>query len=140
LLAPLGFDGWKLKWAEAVEFYSLLGLRGLPSARADIDQRFAAPPGRIDTADQRVMYSQGVYRRGALTLHALRLEVGDAVFFKTLREFVGRFGGANASGEDFEALAAEISGRDLTPLFDAWLRGKALPDIPELGLNADDFR
>jgi aminopeptidase N len=140
LFEPLGFTGWKFKWAEAIEFYTLLGLRGLPSARTDLDQRFAAPPGRVDTADERVMYSQGVYRRGALTLHALRLEVGDEAFFKTLREYVTRYGGANASGEDFEALAAEVSGRDLAPLFDAWLRGKALPDMPALDLRAADFR
>ena len=76
------------------------------------------------------MFDDRVYKRGALTLHALRVTVGDHDFFDILREWVERFGGGNATTADFEALAAEISGESLDELFDAWLR--ALPDLPAL--------
>lgn len=76
------------------------------------------------------MFDDRVYKRGALTLHALRLTVGDETFFRILREWVVRFGGGNATSADFEALAAELSGQDLGPLFDAWLRSVRLPELP----------
>ncbi|EGD42123.1 putative metallopeptidase [Nocardioidaceae bacterium Broad-1] len=83
-----------------------------------------ADPGSADMFDDRV------YKRGALTLHALRRTVGDDAFFRILRTWVARHGGGSVTTADFEALAAEVGGRDLTPLFDAWLRRPALPDLP----------
>jgi aminopeptidase N len=71
-----------------------------------------------------------VYERGALTLHALRLTVGDAAFFAILREWTRRFHNGNATTEDFVALAEEISGESLDDLFEAWLFEPALPDLP----------
>ena len=73
------------------------------------------------------LFSATVYLRGALTLHALRIEVGDDVFFDILRTWVERFGGANATTADFESLAAELSDTDLSDLFDDWLRADELP-------------
>lgn len=77
-----------------------------------------------------LMFDDRVYKRGALTLHALRVTVGDHDFFDILREWVERFGGGNATTADFEALAAEISGESLGSLFDAWLRALPLPALP----------
>jgi aminopeptidase N len=71
-----------------------------------------------------------VYERGALTLHALRLTVGDEAFFTILREWTGRFHNGNATTEDFVALAEEVSGESLDALFEAWLFQPALPDLP----------
>jgi len=77
-----------------------------------------------------LMFDDRVYKRGALTLHALRLTVGDATFFGLLREWVARHDGGSVTTEDFEQLAAEVSGADLKPLFDAWLRKPELPTLP----------
>ena len=73
------------------------------------------------------LFSPAVYQRGAMALHALRLEVGDDVFFDILRTWIVRFGGGNASTADFEALSEELSGRDLDSLFESWLRTDQLP-------------
>ncbi len=75
------------------------------------------------------LFDQTVYNRGALTLHVLRHTIGDEPFFTLLRTWVERFGGGAASTADFEALAAEVSGQDLTALFDAWLRATTMPDL-----------
>ena len=78
------------------------------------------------------LFDASVYRRGALTLHSLRLAVGDDVFFEILREWVVRFGGGSASTEDFVALSEELSGQELSPFFDAWLGSGALPPLGDV--------
>ena len=85
------------------------------------------------------LFSFPVYYRGALTLHSLRLEVGDDIFFDILRSYYGRFRDANAATGDFIAVAEEVSARRLDEFFDAWLYQVELPDIPEMGLSAEDF-
>jgi aminopeptidase N len=70
-----------------------------------------------------------VYERGALTLHALRLMVGDEAFFAILREWTARFHNGNATTEDFVMLAEEISGEELSAFFEAWLYEPALPSL-----------
>lgn len=74
------------------------------------------------------LFGPQVYLRGAFTLHALRVRVGDDVFFDILKEWNVRFGGGNATTDDFEALAEELSGDELDDFFDEWLRTEELPD------------
>ncbi len=92
---------------------------------ADLDQDLLlADPGPD------LMFDDRVYKRGALTLHALRRTVGDDAFFATLRAWTDRFRHANASTDDLEALVAETTGEPRTDLLDAWLRQTALPPLP----------
>lgn len=76
------------------------------------------------------LFSRMVYDRGALVLHALRMEVGDMVFFEILQTYFARFKNSNATTEDFIALAEEISQRDLTTLFAGWLYSDEMPEFP----------
>ena len=85
------------------------------------------PPGAIDVSG---LFAPTVYFRGALTLHALRAEVGDEVFFDILREYYQRHAYAVATTADFIAAAEDVSGRDLATLFDAWLYGEEMPELP----------
>ncbi|MFT4210471.1 MAG: M1 family metallopeptidase [Microbacterium sp.] len=77
-----------------------------------------------------LMFDDRVYKRGALTLHALRLTVGDDTFFDVLRAWTGRYGGATATTADFVELAAQVAVRPLGDLFDAWLHRLPLPALP----------
>jgi aminopeptidase N len=88
------------------------------------DGTLPGDPGRGD------MFSAAVYQRGALTLHALRREVGDDLLFEILRAWTGRHAYGNASTADFIALAEEVGGRDLAALFQAWLYEPAIPELP----------
>lgn len=81
------------------------------------------------------LFSTGVYQQGAWTLHALRLAVGDDVFFEILRTYADRFRYGNASTADFIALAEEVSGERLESLFNAWLYVGGVPPVPEMGLG-----
>ena len=85
------------------------------------------------TADH--LFGLGVYVRGPVALHALRLEIGDEAFFSTLKTWTSTFRGKTASAEDFIALVEERSGQNLESFFEGWLYESKLPDIPELGLS-----
>jgi aminopeptidase N len=81
-------------------------------------------PGRSD------LFGRAVYKRGALTVHALRRAVGDDVFFRILKTWTAEKRNGNASTADFIAVCERISGKSLRPLFDDWLYGTAAPRVP----------
>lgn len=68
-----------------------------------------------------------VYYRGAMALHALRLEVGDDTFVQILRTWAQSKKDQVGSTAEFMALAEEVSGRDLTDLFHTWLYSAGKP-------------
>ena len=77
------------------------------------------------------LYQLEDYVGGALTLHALRLKVGDEIFFKILRTYLDRYRFGNAGTDEFVANAEEISGQELSAFFDSWLLETKLPEMPE---------
>jgi aminopeptidase N len=90
------------------------------------------PPGNPPPTN---LYTNTIYDRSAMTFHALRLHVGDKVFFQILRTYTERYRYGNAGTADFIAIAEEVSGQDLTEFFDAWLYALKIPGIPEMGLD-----
>jgi aminopeptidase N len=62
-----------------------------------------------------------VYFRGAMTVHALRLEVGDRDFFRILRAWTTRKAGGHGTIPQFIRLAERVSGEQLDDLFRVWL-------------------
>jgi aminopeptidase N len=91
------------------------------------------PPPGSPPADN--LFNGGVYLRGGLTLHALRVAVGDETFFRILQTYGERYKYSNASTADFIGVAEEISGQDLGDFFDGWLYAKQVPAIPEMNLS-----
>ncbi len=87
------------------------------------------PPGDPSNRD---LFNYSVYFRGALTLHALRLYLGDSTFFSLLRAYAGRYRYGNVETKDFIALAEEVSGLELDDFFDAWLYAKEIPPKSEI--------
>ena len=82
-------------------------------------------PGAADMFDDRV------YKRGALTLHALRLTIGDSAFFEILTSWTQKKRSSVASTAEFlEHAAAVVPAAPLHELFDAWLYQLALPELP----------
>ena len=82
------------------------------------------------------LFRGAVYNRGGLTLHALRLRLGDDRFFRTLQTYTERYRYGTATTDDFITVAEQTSGQNLDAFFDAWLYQTALPPIPELDLKA----
>lgn len=73
------------------------------------------------------IFDSPVYERGAMTFQALRNRIGEDAFWTLLRTWVSTKRGGNGTSEEFEALAAQVSGQDLTGFFDAWLRTGTKP-------------
>ena len=71
-----------------------------------------------------------VYIRGAWTLHALRLTVGDEAFFTILHTYAERHHDSTATTADFIAIAEEISGQELDDFFEGWLYEVEVPPRP----------
>lgn len=83
-----------------------------------------APPGDPGPDE---LFASTVYQRGALTLQALREEVGDDAFLRILPAWVEEHRHGAAATADFIALSERISGQPLDELFDEWLYGQGLP-------------
>ncbi|WP_323743036.1 MULTISPECIES: M1 family metallopeptidase [unclassified Rathayibacter] len=81
-------------------------------------------PGPVALFDDRV------YKRGALTLHALRLSMGDEPFFGLLRTWTARHAFAAVTDEEFRELCTELAGDRVDELLDAWLLDEELPPLP----------
>jgi aminopeptidase N len=110
------FDRWVKNLYEEVSSYS----------------QYYPPPGSPPAHD---LFNGGVYLRGGLTLHALRVKIGDEAFFNALQTYAERYKNGNASTEDFISVVEEVSGEDLGEFFEGWLYEEALPAIPELDLK-----
>jgi aminopeptidase N len=74
------------------------------------------------TTDPLRLLNANSYQKGAWVLHMLRRQVGDDAFVAGLRLQYDRYRGRNASTDDFRHTMEEVSGQDLRPFFDQWLR------------------
>jgi aminopeptidase N len=94
-------------------------------------QRLSDSPQDLLLSDPgpRDMFDDRVYKRGALTLHALRGVIGDDSFFALLRDWTARHRHATAVTDDFTGLAANYADVSLRPLWDAWLYSKDVPAL-----------
>ncbi|MGW2522046.1 M1 family metallopeptidase [Streptomyces sp. NPDC001617] len=89
----------------------------------------AAPKG--PAPGQKIsIFRPNVYDGAALALYALRQEIGREHFERLERAWVTRHRDGTATTADFERLASEISGRDLSGFFKAWLYGEKTPPMP----------
>ena len=98
-------------------------------------QKLAATTVRVPLADPTPakMFDDWVYKRGAITLHALRLRIGDGNFFALIRRWTEKYRYGTATTEDFISLAANYSTASLGELWQQWLFTPALPPYPGTG-------
>jgi aminopeptidase N len=69
----------------------------------------------------RDLFSETIYDKGAWVLHMLRFEVGDSIFFKTMRNYYSLYKYSNASVEDFKNVCEKTFGKSLDKFFDQWV-------------------
>lgn len=77
-----------------------------------------------------LMFDFAVYARGAMTLHQLRLAVGDTDFLTILRTWASAQKDGNVTTDEFVSLAEAISGDQLDDLFETWLFTPGQPSLP----------
>jgi len=73
------------------------------------------------------IFAPAVYVRGAMTFQALRNRIGDAHFWALLQQWLSAHEDGNATTEQFEAMAEQVSGQELDGFFDAWIHSTTRP-------------
>ena len=132
LLEQLNFTRVNLRYNDLVAFTALVGSTWTPLK----DDRFIAP-GRVTSGD--LVFNNGVYRRGATAVYALREQIGEPAFWALLQEFLAKYKFGNASNQDFIDLTKARAGADAANLLQKWLFDERIPDLPSLGLYAKDY-
>ena len=90
----------------------------------DYARRPTDPFWNVIVADPQrdTMFAQRVYRRGGMTLQALREKIGDDEVLHDPEDVdAPSTAHGNATTTEFTALAERISGQDLDAFFNAWL-------------------
>jgi aminopeptidase N len=105
---------------------------GGPSVAESFDSTYAGfdwrnPPGNPGAAH---LFGTPVYQRGAMTLYALRKTVGDQKFAALLKSWPAANRDGNVTTAEFIQFAEKAAGKDLGPLFQAWLFGTTKPAHP----------
>lgn len=77
-----------------------------------------------------LMFDDRIYKRGALTLHALHHRLGSDAFFDIVREWTTTYRHSVASTTEFRKIAAKHSTTNLDRFFEAWLFKPLLPKLP----------
>jgi aminopeptidase N len=117
-------------------FASLMHQRGMIENKAPIVS--GKPKMEEDVYDiKRGGPGQDIYNKGSLVMHTLRGLIGDAAFFRAVREEVygtpdprpGNFAPRYGTTPEFMAIVKRASGRDLDWFFQAYLYQKDLPDL-----------
>ena len=109
-------------------------MKRLQADRADV-ARFAKqwPYPVVDSLSPLMqLLNANSYQKGSWVLHMLRMQVGDTVFKKIMQAYYSRYQFRNADTWDFEKVAEEVSGQELSTFFKQWL---FTPGVPELKIR-----
>ncbi|MDB4924374.1 M1 family metallopeptidase [Mucilaginibacter sp.] len=69
------------------------------------------------------------YEKGNWTLHMLRRQLGDDVFWRGISTYFTKYKGGNANTTDFRTVMEQVSGKNLEVFFKQWLNTAGHPDL-----------
>jgi aminopeptidase N len=81
------------------------------------DKSLVFPDWNRPTREDRVL----VYQKGAYATHLLREEMGDAAFWKGLKDYTQKYWGKSVTTGDFQRAMEKSSGKDLSAFFNKWI-------------------
>jgi len=120
------------RWSEWYFTEATGGLSAATTFRNNYNSRSTAywlqPP--TDLGGPADLFDDPAYRRGAMTLQALRETIGEADFFTLLKTWYAENKYGNVTTADFMATAERVSGDELDAFFGAWLFGTTRPPLP----------
>ena len=124
------------EWSAFAFRESTLSAGGLDAAQREQQERaltfeqtasIARAPSALD--DQSAAYQSIVFYKGSMIFRMLRETIGRENFDKLLATYVQQFKGKNASIDDFEKLAAQLSQENLRYFFAQWVEGTGVPEF-----------
>ena len=75
------------------------------------------------------LFDRHLYEKGSLVLHALRMEVGSAVFWSGVRAYLEKHAHGVVETRDLQRAIEEVSGRGLGRFFEQWLYKPGHPEM-----------
>jgi aminopeptidase N len=81
------------------------------------DKSLVFPDWNKPASEDRVL----VYQKGAYVTHLLREEMGDAAFWKGLKNYTQKYWGKSVTTADFQKTMEKSSGKDLSAFFNKWV-------------------
>jgi hypothetical protein len=98
-----------------------------PSSDGAGDSVYVYPSAITSGGMGRIFSGTYSYDKGCWVLHMLRHVVGDATFFDILDAYRQQFQGSAATTDEFAGVAATVSGMNLTPFFEQWVKQRGAP-------------
>jgi aminopeptidase N len=124
------------EWSAFAFRESTLTAGGLDAAQREQQERaltfeqtasIARAPSALD--DQSAAYQSIVFYKGSMVFRMLRETIGRDKFDQLLRTFLDTYRSKNASIDDFEKLATQISQENLRYFFAQWVEGTGVPEF-----------
>jgi aminopeptidase N len=85
-----------------------------------------------DTKDYMELLNANSYQKGGWVLHMLRKQLGDSIFWRSVRSYYATYAGKNADTKDLQHIFEKVSGKNLSTFFQQWLY---TPGLPKLEVN-----
>jgi aminopeptidase N len=85
----------------------------------------------VDTeeTDYMKLLNPNSYPKGGWVLHMLRSELGDSVFWRSIRKYYATYAGGVADTRDLQKVFEDVSGKNLKQFFDQWLYTTGQPQL-----------
>lgn len=124
------------EWSAFAFRETTLTAGGLDAAQREQQERaltfeqtasIARAPSALD--DQSAAYQSIVFYKGSMIFRMLRETIGRENFDRLLRTFLETYRGKNASIDEFEKLATQISQDNLRYFFAQWIEGTGVPEF-----------
>jgi aminopeptidase N len=85
----------------------------------------------VDTieTDYMNLLNANSYQKGGWVLHMLRSELGDSVFWRSIKKYYATYAGSIAGTEDLQKVFETVSGNNLSQFFKQWLYSTGQPEL-----------
>ncbi len=80
-------------------------------------------------AENEDLFDRHTYQKGSLVLHMLRNELGDELWWKSIRHYVKKFEWKNVETADLKIAIEEATGRNLDWFFEQWIFKAGHPEL-----------
>jgi aminopeptidase N len=118
-------------FATYAEWLYLEKVEGIP-VQQSFDNAYANEndwTGKVADPGRDHIFDDLVYTRGALTLHALRLTIGDKAFMRLLKQWPTTYRYGNVSTREFIHFVERQTHRDLDGFFQTWVYQEGKPQL-----------
>ena len=78
------------------------------------------------------------YAKGACVLHMLRFQLGDSIFFKTLRNYLALYKGKAATTDNFNSIVNSTTETDYSYFFNQWIYSQGIPNFNTTATQTGD--